>query len=1144
MNVPSKVLICLLVGLLPAVAVAQDRAARDRASLALNEGRYFEAISILTDVVAADSSSVDAFLLRARAYEGQGSYDRAIGDYRQVLRLAPDHEEARRGLRRTRDRLRTHLVAEVETRRRLAEANPNSLPYRLRYADALYEAGSALHDAGYFRQAADTYEAYLDQTQGTPDVVQRYLISIAGYPGDNLRGERAAERYLLLYPTSDDLYMRLGYFRLWQHKRALAEQAFRQALLLNPGNRDARLGLDGLRNPGAVRQASPYPIDVLLRDLAANPDQDAKRFELVDLLVEAGRYFEARQHLDRLAARHRTGAEWQRLSDLVNRRLKAAPGPAGPGFIVDRLLRELKANPDQDDKRFRLVSELLRFKRYAEAYDHLVTLKDRQGRTLADKYGDTARWRDLFARVDRSLPLRDAHGKPVVYLVDRYMYRLRLDPADAATRYALADELMAGGRVLEAYDVLADPRYARPEDPAYQRRLASLTDARNRYLAGTIETLETHLKGHPDDLEAFRQLPDLYLLDNRPDDALAAFERLLERDPAVETQVRYVTALRQTGAADRAVAAARRFLARQPEHPRLQRAYALAAMDAGLADPDTDALVRAVLEATPDDPDLLLAVAAYRLGQGRLADADTLVRRADAVAPAAYESRIETLNQLLAREQVRAREAERQALLDEARRHAADGNYALALARYEAYFEARGQRTRAELKEVAQVHTAAHDFAAALSILKALQAQAYEYDVEKEIAKNQFYRHDFTGTVRTLEPLLEANPDDYEVRLLLSDAYRELGRFARARAVYREADSTTVDSRVVETRTTQIELGSRAALAQSGEWRGFDYVGLIVPTSDATVARGGGTRYSRWAQGLQTQVTLPAPVVLTAGVNSHFLSGTRRLVPGSETVRGRVNQIFAGGFIDFKPPVPSVKASYTSRLSAQIGLFDYEGGRTVPFGGLRYWHQVPGQFAFSIGARTTEGSIDLWSPGGGEFDLRLTQLDVRGATASLLPDSLLKLNARLALNIVRDDFGNTATSNDTNVGTNIQIDAGYRVFPYTYLGVTYYQIDYRTTVDLYFSPRNYETYDLWLEYEREVRDQWYFRLRGSVGIVARSSGFVSRRIEAEWVYRLASRLSLTMLGAIGQSTRSLGSSASAFDRYNTFTFSGALYWTL
>ena len=410
----------------------------------------------------------------------------------------------------------------------------------------------------------------------------------------------------------------------------------------------------------------------------------------------------------------------------------------------------------------------------------------------------------------------------------------------------------------------------------------------------------------------------------------------------------------------------------------------------------------------------------------------------------------------------------------------------------------------------------------------------------------QTYRQDWSGALATLERLQRENPRDYEVRFMQAESMRQLGLYAQARAIYQEALLIVEDSPTVEERTVSIDADVRAAIAESGEWTGMDFAGLIVPTASATRSRGGGTQYDRWAQGMQTQVTLPINTVLSAGINSHFISGSRRLVPGSEIVRGRVNQLFGNAFLDLTDPIPtSLGAEYTNRLQGEVGVYDYEGQRTVMYGSLSYRKQDLGVYKAEATLRTGEGSIDLWSAGGGQFNLRLTQLALKGESRTLMPDNVLKARASMNLNVIRDNFGNTASNNDTNFGTTIQLEAGYRIAGFTYLGLTYYGQHYRTTVDTYFSPRQYQSYDFFLEYEKGTPAVQYIRARGAVGIIARSSGFVGRRFELDYIKRLADKLSVTLTTTLGASTRTLGSGATSFiDQYNTFSFAAAVYWTL
>ena len=1136
--------LCCLLLVLPTAVHAQDLVVQERAEDFIEEARYSEAIVLLNEIISAESTDTRPLLLRATAHEGRRDFLSAARDYERVIRINPGSQEAIDGLRRVRtaqgriqqpeNTTANNGSANLESLGRLVSLNPENLAYRIRYADALY-------DSRNFREAARQYGEYLDRTQGTPDVVQRYLISIAAYPGDNDLGEEVAKRYTDIYSTNDDLWMRLGYFHIWQAEHAAAQKACEQALMLNPNNQEAKDCVGTARDPGAVRTVSEYPIDVLYRDLQNEPGNDAKRYRLVDLLIENARYFEARQQLDILASRHRDSPDWTRRYTIVENRMQtlAQEQPERTEFIVDRLIRQVNANPDNAERRFELIRQFVKYDRFYEAYDQLVILEP--------EYGTTREWVSLFVQADEGLTLQQ--GQSPIYPVDRHTYRLRFNPNDLIVRYQLVDALMAAEppRYAEALDVLTDPRYANPMDPGYRGRLQAIQETQLRRALARVEELEAMVATNPADEAAWRELIPLYTILERSDDVIRAYVRVIELRPE-DRQVRaeYVDALRVNGYPEKASEQAAWLADRDPNNPVIQRLYVMTGFALDELDARGEGFLSALLgNRNMKDAELLVETSAYRLRRGDLESAEIMLQRAEQVDDARYSTQIGAMKHLLARETLRRGQEEQFAILNEARRLVAARRFDEAITSYEQYFEVRGKRTRGEVLELAGVYAAKEDYEESVSIYQSLLSELYEYDVAKEMAKVQTYRQDWSGALATLERLQRENPRDYEVRFMQADAMRQLGLYAQARAIYEEALLIVEDSPTVEEKTVSIDADVRAKLIESGEWTGMDFTGLIVPTADATRSRGGGTQYDRWAQGMQTQVTLPINSVLSAGVNSHFISGSRRLVPESEVVRGRVNQIFGGIYVDLTPPNWQLRDAFTNRISGEVGVYDYEGQRTVMYGNIRYWRQEVGKYKGSVGVRTGEGSIDLWSAGGGQFNLRLTQLDMRGESMTLMPDSVLKAKGSVQFNVVRDNFGNSASSNDTNFGTNIQLEAGYRIIPFTYLGVTYYGQHYRSTVDTYFSPRRYQSYDFFLEYEKDINANTYLRVRGAIGIIARSSGFVGRRFEMDYIKRLADKLSVTLRTTMGASTRTLGSGATSFiDQYNTFSFGAAAYWTL
>lgn len=1128
----------LLATALPAAVSAQDLAAQQRAASALDAGRYDEALQILEGLVQPGTRDTRLLLLRARAQEGRGNAAQARADYQAVLAIDPANQDALQGVGRLADpRQPASSGSNLSGLRALIDANPDNLAYRIRYADALY-------DGRRFREAAGAYGEYLERTQGTPDIVQRYLISIANYEGDSALGERVAARYTAIYRNDDDLWMRLGFFRLWQGNRTGALEACAQALRLNPGNRDARTCETQARSGAAVATPSNYPIDVLFRELREKPGDDAARFRLVDLLLDADRFFEARQQLDLLAPRHRSSSEWTTRYETARRGLASAPSPRqqrpATEFVVDRLLRELRANPNDDEKRFRLVEELNRYGRHQEAYDQLLQ--------LVERHGNTQRWLAQFVAADNGLVA--ANGVSPIFPIDRFTYRLRFDPRDMSTRLALVDALADAGRVAEALEVLTDPVHANPADEGYQARLAVLSGRRRDMATSRIAELERSLSSRPDDGEALRELAESYLVLGRSDDAFAVYAALLRLEPGNDTQrARYADALRVNGYTEEAARQAAMLVDRQPDNPDFQRLYVMAAIAGGQMDERAERFAsRLVAVQDLRDPQLLLDLADFRLAQGDADGAEALLRRADSFADTRYAGRIDALAQLVERARIRRTDALRFEQLNQARTLATARRYDEAIRAYEAYFETQGRRNRAEMRELAQVHTAKGDFVGALSVLLALQEQSWDYDTAKEIARNQIYRKDFSGALVTLQDLVARNPYDYEARFLQADAYRELGLYAQAEEIYADAQRLSGSATTVGERSVTLDLRMRASLGQTAEGRGYDFVGIIVPTVEAVIGHGGGTNYDRWMQGAQAHVTLPIGwgSVLMAGVNSHFMTGTRQLIPNSPTARGRVNQVFAAGYVDLAEKFAELNhASFSSRISVEGGLYDYEGGRTVGFGGIRYWRQDPGVYRGSLGFRAGEGSIDLWSPAGGEYNLRNTQFDIQGFLPNAMADSTLRLGGFLGMNLVRDNFGTIATTSNANIGVSTRLEGSYKIVPHTWFGVMWHKIAWRTTTDLYWSPRDYQSWDIFLEYEKNVPYNWYLRLRGAMGIIAESNGFISRRIEMDLIKRLSNHFSLNVVGAVGQSSRSLGSGASSFvDDYNTFSLTATLYWTL
>ena len=931
---------------------------------------------------------------------------------------------------------------------------PDDPHLRRQYADVLYEFKR-------FKEAADNYEIFLQHFQGAPDTIHRYLISIAGYPGDNDRGERATAKYLRYYPSDHELYTRLGYFRLWKGNYQGALEAFKQALEIRPDYFDAQNGV-----------------------------------------VEA----EAALKLN------------ERLARSI---------PTSP---TDSL-----AMPQLDEMRFRFIQELMHYRRYSAALDELMVLQER--------HDHTRRWLALYAQIDAEL-VRITGGTSA-YPIDRYSYLLKHQPDNLNIRYALVKEFIDNNRIGEAYETLMVLDHIDPQDSIYGALLSQIDTLKATWLVERIAVVDSAFAADPENVETIAELIDLYQFARRPENTLPLYEQWLAVDSSsVETRYVYTRTLVDTGFFTQACPHVMDLLESEPNNLDYIHLYTRLVLSGhGDAEVAFELLANYLAE-HPEDVDALLDLSELHLVNDHPEQADTILRRAFTLGQPEDKNRLYLLDKQISVQLLTLENENRENVLLAAQSLARESKFDAAITTFEAYLDYKGVRTRADLHELATLYSLSGDYVMALSILYELLEKGASSVLLKEVAKNRYYLADHAGAILELNTYLTQYPNDAEARALLQQIYVEVQNFKMADSVLVPVQALSANS----TLEAEYKRNVRQRIHLIERSISTDYVGLVVPVSRYTRARGSITSYEYWAQGLLTQVTMPAkprPFVITAGLISHFLDGNRRLLPDSPFTLSRVNQVTAGAYFDLSEPDPTTSPGYTNRILLEFGVFDYSGGRTAGFGELYYlWHR-PGKYNASIGLRNTEGAIMLWSPAGGEFGLRLQQFQANVNTDDILPDSTLRVSARLNLNAVKGAQDSTVTNEGRNQGLDLRLEASYKILRNTYFGLSFNTISYRHTLETYFSPARYRAYDLWLEYENELIGNWYIRSRATAGIAFYRRSSFAMRVEADLIYRFASQFSFSINSSAGYSVRFVdGEEVLRDDRYRLALFSAALYWTL
>lgn len=1041
--------LCLLCMAAPVLAQSLPQ----RAAEAIEAGRYGEAITTLNRVLKENPGHVDALLLRAYAYEGRREYAYALADYERVLRLEPNNETAQKRATGTRAMYAQEEDQRLTLYKRQVEARPEDPGALLQYADALYANKN-------HRAAADYYGRYLKYGQPVPAIVQRYLIAIANYPGDNDLGAQVATTYLNQFPTSDDLYMRLGFFRYWQNNRPAAIQAFEKALALNSKNEDAANGLRLARAP----EPEPPP--------TAKPKE----------------------------------------------------------FVVDRLARALAAKPEDIARRYALIDALLKHDRAVEAYEHLIYLE-------ADE-ANTSGWQQRFARTDRALAQRP--NTRHVYATERLRRRLRIDPADPDVRFDLVEELIAAKRLHEAYALLTEPDYAAPQAPRYQDLMTALLEAGTPVTDAELAAREAEVEAAPFDQALRGKLIAAYLSRERVDDALEEYAFLLAQNPKQDSlRLAYGATLYQNGLYHRAFEQAQWLMDTAEGNDQTERLYILSGIASGAPLASLTERTRALVGRHPQDAALRLDLAEAYIARSRAAEALTHWQAAQDLDLNGLLIRSGVIYTHIERAVAKAREDTLFALLARARTLRRDAQYPAAISQYHAYYAERGTPRREEVIELAYTHWADGDLDEAIKVLTALQAERETYDVAKLMGKIHLSARRYETAAQLLAPLAQERPRDFETTLMLCDAYREAKRFDDATEVCQRLLTVSTASKMGLERMTLLQ----TMQGGNGAYAHHRFGLQVAPTSDLIYGTGNRTIYQRWTRGVIGQLLLPIPVTLTGGYATIYLHGSRRLVPDAELITQRLREYYAGINLDFTRPDRSSYVGYTNRLQGRLGVHEYDFGRKAGFGSLRYLRHVAGRYTATVGVESTEGSLSLWSPAGGTFNLRLTRMD---AGLNALPrDSLLWIQTQLAVNIVNDNFGSSALEAFSNYGIDINLSGGYRVLPQTYAGLAYRRLSYRTAVDIYYAPSRYETYYIWVGHRHTYAQKWFLQARGALGISPRTRGTVARLLESSLTYALAGNLSAGVTLNIGQSHRPFYGTTSRIDGpYTTFIFQAAVYWTL
>ena len=189
------------------------------------------------------------------------------------------------------------------------------------------EIGKSYKNLGEWLTAEAWYDKYLPLEEASPDEIIRYS-EILAKNNHIQKGEPILKKYTDKYPMDQRLWSRYGYFELWLGKRKNAIDAFEKALAIKPYFKEAMDGLDQAKGNGYI-----YTVN--------------------DTSYKHGKVWEEQKPQE---------------------------------FAIDKFYRILKNNPDDNNTRFALVDELVKYNRIDEAYNQMIVLQGIEGMAGEEKF--------------------------------------------------------------------------------------------------------------------------------------------------------------------------------------------------------------------------------------------------------------------------------------------------------------------------------------------------------------------------------------------------------------------------------------------------------------------------------------------------------------------------------------------------------------------------------------------------------------------------------------------------------------------------------------------------------------------------------------------------------------------------------------
>ncbi len=785
-------------------------------------------------------------------------------------------------------------------------------------------------------------------------------------------------------------------------------------------------------------------------------------------------------------------------------------------------------------------------KKYADKYPDDWRLQSRYGyflmwngkyRSAKKRFGNALQMKPFFKEaqdgwdvVSRKAYVTQNNPIPRVkeYPIDRDYRLLKKDPSNDKIRLRLAEELKQADRIEEAYNQYQILSFFNPDNQEYETMLNDFYEYRDSVYHSRIKALQEKLSKNPKYKKTVLKLAGYYELLEEYENEVQTFEDyfkivLDENDPKLMFE--YAKALAWDREFDQSFKLLDDLIKKYPKNLdyKLFRAQLSVWEERDLELAET--YVDEVLSTRPNNIDAMIAKASLFGMKKEFDSAQSYVDRITAVDPMNFD--VLTLQSTLDFQKLRAEEDALFQILEKGRRLVNKGDCESALPYYEEYLS-KARPNNLIKKEYGDVQFCAKKYDDALATYNSILMSGYMYEAELQRGKLYYTIGDSIKAVNTFRKLVSKEPYEFQPRLYLGDSYMKVEEYDSALAVYDTLLTWELDS--TETAMVKQRIDWIPPTGFGSMFGTFPYALGIAP---AVQYYSDNLSFQFTKVGARLDVGLFKYLMLGVSFYQHYTRATADNLNASTLAV--IDSMSLYGFTGkrdlttFKGHafIPFSKNFILSGAYGVVNTDDYDRQHETEVV-IKYDNQK--SFGITGSFFNTDAQLILFSP---------YLIDYHDSNGVRLRASLYRLQGYYTHNnrLLLSGYYDYIDISDDNAGNNFQIRVGSKFNKDFSAGYEYFFQNYKyRDVQIYYSPRNYDSHCLWGEYQLEDNADAKLFLGGKLGYAPSVNQFV---LEAHFNANYMITQNFNVVGNI-----SFGQSSQYGTAYRYFSASLQAYWSL